>query len=129
MASNTPLFAEGENAEQLTSDTEELRQQGWALDDKRTGVSKTFHFKSYFKAVSFLVTIASESSVKKHHPTMTVDIGTVYVHWTTHRPLGLTLKDISMARFCDDGAELMGAVECGQGLNCDRSGTEKSSKA
>ncbi|KAJ5742524.1 uncharacterized protein N7511_011256 [Penicillium nucicola] len=128
MASNTPLFAGGENSEQLTSDTEELRQQGWALDDERMGVSKTFHFKSYFKAVTFMSTIASESSVKKHHPTMTLRIGTVDVHWTTHHPLGLTRKDILMARFCDSLASVMKAVEPGQELNCG-SGTEKPSKA
>lgn len=50
MASNTPLFAEGEDLKQLEPDTEVLRQQGWVLDDQRTGVSKTFGFKSYFKA-------------------------------------------------------------------------------
>ncbi|KAI2741984.1 hypothetical protein DTO013F2_8647 [Penicillium roqueforti] len=118
MASDTPLFAEGENSEQLTSDTKLLQEQRWALDDQRIGISKTFHFKSYFKAASFVSSIASESSAKKHHPTMTLGIGTVDVHWTTHRPRGLTHKDISMARYCDDLAKLMGAVEPGQGLNC-----------
>lgn len=49
MESNTPLFAEGEDFEQLMRDTEALQQQGWALDTKGTGVSKTFHFRSYFK--------------------------------------------------------------------------------
>ena len=52
MASNiTPRFAEGEDPQQLGSDTETLQQQGWALDADGMGVAKTFHFKSYFKAV------------------------------------------------------------------------------
>ncbi|KAJ5305409.1 uncharacterized protein N7443_005069 [Penicillium atrosanguineum] len=53
MASNapTPRFAEGEDSQQLGSDTAALQQQGWALDTDGMGVTKTFHFKSYFKAV------------------------------------------------------------------------------
>lgn len=82
--------------------------------------------------------IASESSVKKHHAVMTLvgvllifqgkcsgpasshakRIGSVDIHWTTHQPRGLTGKDISMARYCENGAPLMGAVEPGQGLKC-----------
>jgi len=53
MASNTstPRFAEGEDPQQLGSDTTALQQQGWTLDADGMGVTKTFHFKSYFKAV------------------------------------------------------------------------------
>lgn len=53
MASSTPAprFAEGEDPHQLSSDTTTLQQQGWALDAEGMGVTKTFHFKSYFKAV------------------------------------------------------------------------------
>jgi 4a-hydroxytetrahydrobiopterin dehydratase len=53
MASNTPTprFAEGEDPQQLGSDTAALQQQGWTLDADGMGVTKTFHFKSYFKAV------------------------------------------------------------------------------
>ncbi|KAJ5974572.1 Transcriptional coactivator/pterin dehydratase [Penicillium waksmanii] len=120
MASSAPAahFAEGEDPQQLGPDTEMLQQQGWALDGNGMGVTKTFHFKSYFKAVSFVNLIASESSSKKHHPTMTVRFGSVDVHWTTHHPRGLTHKDITMARHCDHGASLMGAVDSGQGLKC-----------
>lgn len=53
MASNSPAprFAEGEDPQQLGSDTAALQQQGWTLDSDGMGVTKTFHFKSYFKAV------------------------------------------------------------------------------
>lgn len=53
MASSIPAprFAEGEDSHLLSSDTSTLQQQGWALDAEGMGVTKTFHFKSYFKAV------------------------------------------------------------------------------
>lgn len=53
MASNIPVpqFAEGEDPQQLSSDTTALQAQGWALDAEGMGVTKTYSFKSYFKAV------------------------------------------------------------------------------
>lgn len=49
--SPAPRFAEGEDPQQLGSDTAALQQQGWTLDTEGMGVTKTFYFKSYFKAV------------------------------------------------------------------------------
>ncbi|KAJ5205183.1 hypothetical protein N7491_004194 [Penicillium cf. griseofulvum] len=118
MTSSAFQFAEGEDAQQLARDADALLQQGWAKDGDGMGVMKTFHFKSYFKAVAFVNMIAAESASKKHHPTMTVRIGSVDVHWTTHRPRGFTQKDVAMAQHCDQGAGLMGAVDPGQGLKC-----------
>lgn len=53
MTSNSPAprFAEGEDPQQLGSDTAALQQAGWTLDNDGMGVTKTFYFKSYFKAV------------------------------------------------------------------------------
>lgn len=53
MASNIPVpqFAEGEDPHQLSSDTTALQAAGWALDAEGMGVTKTYSFKSYFKAV------------------------------------------------------------------------------
>lgn len=54
MASNKvePRFAKGEDAAQLGPDMQTLlQQQDWALDADGMGVTKTFYFKSYFKAV------------------------------------------------------------------------------
>ncbi|KAL4780800.1 transcriptional coactivator/pterin dehydratase [Aspergillus varians] len=113
-----PQFAEGINADQLLPSLNELQGQGWGLDEGRIGIKKTFYFRSYFKAVSFVNVIASQSATKKHHATMTVRIGSVDVHWTTHNPRGLTDKDVSMAQFCEQASELMGAVQEGQGQKC-----------
>ncbi|KAJ5281786.1 Pterin-4-alpha-carbinolamine dehydratase family protein [Penicillium angulare] len=120
----TPCFAEGEDPQQLSSDTAALQTQEWILDTDGMGVLKTFHFKSYFKAIAFMNLIAAESSAKKHHPTMTVRFGSVDVHWTTHKPRGLTHKDIALAQHCDNGAGLMGAVDAGQSLKCGPSETK-----
>ncbi|RHZ64444.1 4a-hydroxytetrahydrobiopterin dehydratase [Aspergillus thermomutatus] len=93
----------GEDAEQVRGGLEELREQGWVLDGDGTGIQKTFYFRTYFKAVSFVNVVASQSAIKKHHPTMTV---------------GLSSKDIAMAQHCEEGALLMGAVHEAQGKKC-----------
>lgn len=48
--------------QQLACEAEALVQRGWTRDGDGMGVAKTFHFKSYFKAiVSFLIIWASTS--------------------------------------------------------------------
>jgi 4a-hydroxytetrahydrobiopterin dehydratase len=51
MASSAFQFAEGEDTQQLARDADALLQQGWAKDGDGMGIMKTFHFKTYFKAV------------------------------------------------------------------------------
>ncbi|KAK9639353.1 hypothetical protein V6Z98_000576 [Aspergillus fumigatus] len=65
-------ISQGEDAEQVQGGLERLLENGWVLDGERMGIKKTFYFRSYFKAVSFLNVVASQSATKKHHPTMTV---------------------------------------------------------
>ncbi|KAL2850554.1 transcriptional coactivator/pterin dehydratase [Aspergillus pseudoustus] len=113
-----PQFAEGIDPEQLRPALNALQSNGWSLDEENIGIKKTFYFRSYFKALSFVNVIASQSGTKKHHATITIRFGSVDVHWTTHHPRGLTDKDTSMAQYCDQAAELVGAVEQGQGLKC-----------
>ncbi|KAL5362537.1 transcriptional coactivator/pterin dehydratase [Aspergillus floccosus] len=118
MTTIQPQFAEGADTNDTRAGLDAIIQRGWALDEEGMGIKKTFYFKSYFKAVSFVNVIASQSTSKKHHATMTVRIGSVDIHWTTHHPRGLTDKDLTMAQFCEEAAELMGAVDEGQGKKC-----------
>jgi len=55
--------------------------------------------------------ISSECSVQKHHPEWSNVYNTTFIRWTTHSPSGLSFKDISMARFCDEKAKECGEVE------------------
>lgn len=36
---------------------------------------------------------------------------TVYYHWTTHKPRGLSANDTYMARVCDEKAKHLGALD------------------
>lgn len=48
---STIRFSEGEDTAQVTAGLNSLRQRGWQLDQDGMGVTKTFYFKAYFKAV------------------------------------------------------------------------------
>ena len=52
--------------------------------------------------------VADECKVKKHHPSWSNLYNKVTVEWTTHKPEGLSSKDVEMAEFCDRTAEEIG---------------------
>jgi 4a-hydroxytetrahydrobiopterin dehydratase len=54
--------------------------------------------------------IAEECKVKKHHPEWSNVYNTTFIRWTTHSPPGLSVKDVEMARFCDEQAVVFGEV-------------------
>ncbi|GAM88363.1 hypothetical protein ANO11243_063960 [Dothideomycetidae sp. 11243] len=77
----------------------------------------------------FVQLVGIQSKAANHHGTITIvcvfqfswlevmwlmafqTYGCVTVHWTTHRPKGLTHKDVDMAEHCQRSAELLGCVE------------------
>ena len=54
--------------------------------------------------------IATECKLQKHHPEWSNVYNKTRIRWTTHRPEGLSSKDVSMARYCDDAGVEFGEV-------------------
>lgn len=50
----------------------------------------------------------------RHHPEWSNKYNFTRVRWTTHRPEGISGKDLVMARFCDEVARRWGEVEDGE---------------
>ena len=44
--------------------------------------------------------------------------GSVDVHWTTHKPRGLSQKDMMMAEYCEQQAGLIGTVDPSEAQKC-----------
>lgn len=60
----------------------------------------------------FMNTIAAECKVRRHHPEWTNTYNRTTITWTTHKPEGLSTKDVEMAEFCDRvGGEVGEIVE------------------
>ncbi|KKZ58441.1 hypothetical protein EMCG_00931 [[Emmonsia] crescens] len=120
-ASATP-----DETKQLVTETNSLLNSNWSLDEEQMGVKKTFYFKTYTKCQDFFNMIAIKSKSANHHSTMTVKFRSVDIHWTTHSPPGLSAKDTLMAKYCDEQAKMLGAVDASQVETCSSAPTPKS---
>ncbi|EOA82696.1 uncharacterized protein SETTUDRAFT_95674 [Exserohilum turcica Et28A] len=83
----------------------------WHLSDSRKGLTRQFTFSSFTKAWRFMSLVADECKVKNHHPSWSNLYNRVTVEWTTHRPDGLSIKDVQMAEFCNQKASEIGLKE------------------
>jgi 4a-hydroxytetrahydrobiopterin dehydratase len=80
----------------------------WELSASKKGITRHYTFPTFSKAWQFMSDVAAECKVKKHHPSWSNVYNKVSIEWTTHRPEGLSLKDIEMAEFCDQRAKDIG---------------------
>ena len=72
------------------------------------GLTRRFTFPSFAAAWRFMSTVADECKAKRHHPSWHNLYNQVTIEWTTHKPLGLSIKDVEMAEFCDRTANEIG---------------------
>ncbi|OAL73311.1 pterin-4-alpha-carbinolamine dehydratase [Trichophyton violaceum] len=96
-STSTPIVAPGVSESQVSDELRELLKAGWVLDQPRSGIEKSYYFKTYTKCQK---------------------AGSVHVHWTTHHPRGLTLLDTLMARYCDEQSASIGTVDQNQSKKC-----------
>lgn len=83
----------GEAARQLT---------GWAADGD--ALVRTFRFRDFGCAFSFMARVAIHAEAANHHPEWSNVWNRVDVRLTTHDAGGVTQKDIDLARFIDEAA-------------------------
>jgi 4a-hydroxytetrahydrobiopterin dehydratase len=76
----------------------------WSVTPDRMGIKRHFEFYTFNAAWLFMGTVSNEIKIKKHHPNWSNNYSTVIVEWTTHRPRGVSMKDVEMAELCDEVA-------------------------
>ncbi len=77
---------------------EEITQRlpdGWTQDGDE--IVRTYEFDSYLAGVGFASGAGGLAEEAFHHPTITLEYGTVEVRLTTHDAGGITDKDIDLA--------------------------------
>ena len=57
-----PKISEGQDENKLIAEAKALVENGWTLDDEEMGVKKTYHFKTYTKALVIGVPWSSNRS-------------------------------------------------------------------
>ncbi len=115
VASNEPPPAEilfsANQPTNLGSRVTPLLLNKWTLTVSKKGLKREFLFKSFASAWKFMDAVAQQCKSQKHHPEWSNLYNRVTVEWTTHRPEGLSVKDVDMAEFCDRVAAEIGLKE------------------
>lgn len=70
---------------------------GWAFDEARSGIAKSFKFADFGAAFAFMTRIALEAEKADHHPEWSNVWNRVDILLTTHSDGGVTEKDIALA--------------------------------
>ena len=75
--------------------------EGWSDTEDRDAIQKTFTFKSFNQAFSFMTRVAMEAEKSNHHPEWFNVYNRVDVTLSTHDAGGITEKDIKLAQFME----------------------------
>ena len=65
-------------------------------------IHRTFKFEGFLKGIDFVNRIARKAQKVNHHPDIDIRFNLVTLKLTTHDEGGLTEKDFSLARQCDE---------------------------
>ena len=75
--------------------------EGWALSADGKALHKSFRFKDFSEAFSFLTRIAMHAEKVDHHPEFTSVWNRVDFRLTTHDADGITQNDVELAKAID----------------------------
>ena len=73
----------------------------WKIIDNGKKIKKTFKFKSFIEAFSFMSKIAIYAEKKDHHPEWSNVYNKVEICLTTHDAGGITEKDVDLINFIE----------------------------
>jgi 4a-hydroxytetrahydrobiopterin dehydratase len=65
-------------------------------------IHRTFEFEGFLQSVAFVTRIARWAQKLDHHPDIDIRFDKVTLKLTTHDEGGITEKDFSLARQCDE---------------------------
>jgi 4a-hydroxytetrahydrobiopterin dehydratase len=65
-------------------------------------IHRTFKFGGFLKSMDFVNRIARKAQKISHHPDIDIRFNKVTLKLTTHDEGGITKKDFSLARQCDE---------------------------
>jgi 4a-hydroxytetrahydrobiopterin dehydratase len=65
-------------------------------------ILRTFKFEDFLKSIAFVNQIAKKAQKLNHHPDIDIRFDKVTLTLTTHDEGGITEKDFTLARQCDE---------------------------
>jgi 4a-hydroxytetrahydrobiopterin dehydratase len=77
---------------------------GWAVEDDREAIVKSFKFADFKSAFAFMTRVALKAEQMDHHPEWFNVYSRVDVTLATHDADGVTNLDLELATYCDQVA-------------------------
>ena len=78
-----------------------LLENGWAMEEERDAITKSFEFGDFAEAFGFMTKAAIWAEKWNHHPEWSNVYSKVRVTLTTHDVGGLSALDVKLARKLD----------------------------
>jgi len=72
----------------------------WSVKSK--SLCRTFKFESFLTSIAFVRRVAKRAEKNQHHPDIDIRYDQVTLTLTTHDEGGITAKDFTLARHCDE---------------------------
>ena len=69
---------------------------------RANAIRRTFKFEDFLKRIAFVNQIAKKAQKLNHHPDIDIRFDKVTLTLTTHDEGGITQKDFTLARQCDE---------------------------
>lgn len=71
-----------------------FQDDGWALNDAKTALSRSFRFDDFKQAFAFVTRVAELAEDIDHHPDIAISYNRVRLTLTSHDAKGLTRRDL-----------------------------------
>lgn len=105
MSSSPPAkrskLSEGDRKELI----DPLKEAGWSIVENRDAIYKEFLFKDFNEAFGFMTRVALKADKMDHHPEWFNVYNKVQITLSTHDVSGLSLRDVTLAKFIEEVAE------------------------
>lgn len=81
------------------------KNKKWSLSKQRKAIARSYVFKDFNAAFSFMTRVAMKAEQMNHHPEWFNVYNRLDVVLTTHDAGGVTEKDVALAAFMDKAAK------------------------
>ena len=88
----------------IGAQTAVARLDGWAAAPDRDAIIKSFRFKDFAQAFSFMMQVAQAAERMDHHPEWSNVYNRVDILLATHVAGGVTERDVALAQAIDAAA-------------------------
>ena len=94
------------SASKIGADAALARLDSWRAVEGRDAITKEFRFKDFNAAFGFMARVALYAEKQDHHPEWFNVYNRVDVTLSTHDSGGVTDKDVALAHFMDQAAQV-----------------------